>query len=120
MPDMNRMRKEIFSVSITDEKTRETIKDAYRDYNVIIEPHGAVGWAGMLEYLKENDENAPIICLETADPAKFPEELEELGVHPKIPESMKKLDDLKEIDDATISSDYEEFRKHLISKYHEK
>jgi len=39
-------------VSVTDKQTRETIKIVYKKYKVILEQHGAVGWAGLVEYFK--------------------------------------------------------------------
>ncbi len=117
MPDMELMRKDLFSVSITDAKTRETIKEVYAKNGLILEPHGAVGWAGIMEYSKKNEDSTPVICLETADPAKFPEELEKLGISPKLPESMKKVDSLEEVDKTAINADYEEFRKLLLAEY---
>ena len=47
------MRNDIYAVSITDEETRQTIKEAYSQYKVLLEPHGAVAWAGLMKYLKE-------------------------------------------------------------------
>ncbi|MCP5104055.1 MAG: threonine synthase, partial [bacterium] len=53
-PDMARMRKEIYSVSINDGETGEMIADAYKEHKLLLEPHGAVGWAGLNRYLAEN------------------------------------------------------------------
>jgi threonine synthase len=97
MPDLEEMRKNLFAVSISDEETRQTIKDAYASYGVVLEPHGAVGWAGLLHYLREVEDWSPCISLETADPAKFPDEIIRLiGIEPKVPEAMSCLDELEE------------------------
>ncbi|HSN50353.1 MAG TPA: threonine synthase, partial [Bacteroidales bacterium] len=43
-PDLLKMRDDLFAVSVTDEETRTTIEEAYRKYNLLLEPHGAVAW----------------------------------------------------------------------------
>jgi len=46
-PDMDAMRQDLHGVSIDDDATRATIVKAYREHGVVLEPHGAVGWAGL-------------------------------------------------------------------------
>jgi threonine synthase len=96
-PDLKAMRRELYAVSIADEETRSTIRDAYRQYRVLLEPHGAVGFAGLMKYLKECGDWSPCVSLETADPAKFPDEIiKATGVNPSLPAAMAKLDDQEE------------------------
>lgn len=92
-PDMEKMRKDLFGVSISDEITGKTIADAFRLYNTLIEPHGAVAWRGLEEYsgseLNSGSKNQLCISLETAHPAKFPEEIQKiLNVTPSLPPSL--------------------------------
>jgi threonine synthase len=96
-PDLAAMHKDLYAVSITDDQTRQTIRDAYSQYKVLLEPHGAVGWAGLVKYLQECGDWSPCVSLETADPAKFPEEIVRLtGVNPALPQVMARLDELEE------------------------
>ena len=96
-PDLSAMREEIYAVSISDEETRQTIREAYSQYKVLLEPHGAVGWAGLVRYLKEFGDWSPAVSLETADPAKFPDEIVRLtGVNPSLPPAMASLDGKEE------------------------
>ncbi len=96
-PDLAAMRKDIYAVSITDEETRQTIKEAYSQYKVLLEPHGAVAWAGLMKYLQECGDASPCVSLETADPAKFPEEIvRATGINPPLPVAMARLDELEE------------------------
>jgi len=96
-PDTEAIRKEIFAVSISDAETRRTIKEAYGQHRILLEPHGAVGWAGLMRYLDECGDWSPCVSLETADPAKFPDEIVRLtGVNPPLPAAMAKLDDQQE------------------------
>ncbi|MEO8376263.1 MAG: threonine synthase, partial [Candidatus Sumerlaeota bacterium] len=77
-PDLKAMRRDIFSSSISDARTRTAIVDAWKSYKLLLEPHGAVGWAGFQDYIAQEPlENAPAVVVETAHPAKFPEEIEQ-------------------------------------------
>ena len=96
-PNLSAMREDIYAVSISDEETRQTIQEAYTQHKVLLEPHGAVGWAGLVRYLKEFGDWSPAVSLETADPAKFPDEIVRLtGVNPPLPLAMASLDELEE------------------------
>jgi threonine synthase len=113
LPDLPAMRKNIFSVSVTDRQTRDTIKRVYERYGVVLEPHGAVGWQGLEDYLAATGDDALCVSLETAHPAKFPEAVEEaIGVEPELPQSMR---DLEKKTGAPIrmDNDYEAFRTFL-------
>ena len=116
MPDMNLMRKDIFSISICDEETRQAIKDAYKKYKILIEPHGAVGWKAIEKFIEQNkEENATFILSETAHPAKFSDELEKIiGVKPELPKSMQELNSKKE-EFKIIPADYEIFKEFLLN-----
>ena len=112
-PDMQALREDLFAVSISDDETRRTIKEAYSQYKVLLEPHGAVGWAGLARYLKEVEDWSPCVSLETADPAKFPEEIVRLtGVNPPLPKAMARLDQLEEHFDK-INMNYESLKDYL-------
>ena len=96
-PDLAAMQKDLYAVCITDEETRRTIKEAYGRHKVLLEPHGAVAWAGLMKYLQECGDASPCVSLETADPAKFPEEIvRATGVNPPLPAAMARLDELEE------------------------
>ena len=112
-PDINEMRRWIFSVSITDEDTKKTIRRAYDKYGILLEPHGAVGWRGLEIYLEQCGDFPLCISLETAHPAKFPEEIEDLlGISPELPNSMKDID-RKKGKSFELSASYEEFKNYL-------
>jgi threonine synthase len=118
--DMETMRKEIWSVSIPDEQTRQTIKEAYDTYGVVLEPHGAVGWAGLMQYLKTDTSlvaDQLCVSLETAHPAKFPQEIMKiLSIDPELPQSLKGIEEKPE-QFVEISNDYKAFKKYLCGKF---
>ena len=42
-PDMDRLREDIYSASISDEETKFIIGSVFQKYHYVLEPHGAVG-----------------------------------------------------------------------------
>ena len=120
-PDMDRLRREMFSISVSDDWTKATIKEAHDRYKLLLEPHGAVGWAGLTTYLKEfPQDDAPeqvCVCLETAHPAKFPQEIQEiLGFDPVLPPSLEGLEQQPE-HIRNMANDYETFKQFLKANY---
>jgi len=119
--DMEIMQKEIWSTSIDDEKTRETIQNAWKEHQLLLEPHGSVGWAGLMKYCNEfPDEGGPgqlCISLETAHPAKFPQEIQKLlEFDPALPPSLEGLEDKLESFEH-LDNDYEDFKHYLVQTY---
>jgi threonine synthase len=115
-PDLKEMRRRIFSVSISDEETKKTIRRVYEQYNILLEPHGAVGWKGLELYLEAccGPIAEPCVCLETAHPAKFPDEIIELlGITPEVPRSMKDLDK-RTGEPVDLPADYGRLRSFLL------
>lgn len=116
-PDLDQMQKELFATSIDDEKTRRTIQEVWHKYRVLLEPHGAVAWAGLERYLQETKDTVPCISVETAHPAKFPEEIEALfGFSPEIPLSLQGLEQKKEYQ-IPMPPEYNAFRAFLWDRY---
>ncbi len=116
------MLQDILAVSISDRETEETICRVWSDFNVLLEPHGAVGWRGLEAYLKANPADASELCvsLETAHPAKFPEKLIELlNIDPPLPPSLENLESKPE-QYETMDNDYDAFVKVLKHHYEEK
>ncbi len=115
-PDLDAMRRDLYAVSISDEQTRATIRAAHERYGVVLEPHGAVGWAGLERYWNEEvggGDEPLAVCLETAHPAKFPEEVRAAtGVEPEVPPSLGGLERKPESYDR-LPADYDAFRAWL-------
>jgi len=113
-PDLEKMRDAIFSVSVSDDETRETILRAWREFGLLLEPHGAVGWKGLSDYLRVAPFRGPAISVETAHPAKFPEEIEGiLGFAPEIPPSLALLES-REGEAVTLDGGYPAFKEFLL------
>jgi threonine synthase len=119
-PDLKKIHKEIVSYSINDELTKKTIKEFYEKYQKIIEPHGAVGWASLQIYRKKFPENNiyKSITLETADPAKFPEEIIKLiQISPKMPKPLEVIQKKKEYSIPVEIKKYEDFKSFLKNNF---
>ncbi len=115
-PDLAALRRDLFSTSVSDDQTRVTIRQAWTGHQLLLEPHGAVGWRGFLDYVGTEPLNgAPAVVLETAHPAKFPEEIEAaLGFAPAVPPALAALDQLAE-DYDRLPVDYAAFRDYLLA-----
>ncbi len=122
MPELEEMKRDFFAVSISDDETKKTIKQALEQQKIILEPHGAVAWAGLKKFLEEEQRNAnepfdsKCVSFETADPAKFPEELIKMGIEVKAPPSLEGLEGKKE-EYEEMGNDYEAFKKWLKENY---
>lgn len=64
---------DISGMSVSDERTVETIKTVRSETDYLADPHTAVGLAAAQEHRRASDGDRPIVVLSTAHPAKFPE-----------------------------------------------
>ena len=120
-PDLKRMREDLFAVSVTDEETRMTIADIYREHNVLLEPHGAIAWYGINEYFRFNkncnSEKQLCISLETAHPAKFPDEFRQIiNVDPPLPASLIGIAEKTE-NYFSLENNYEKLKDFILKYY---
>ncbi|ANI88734.1 threonine synthase [Arachidicoccus ginsenosidimutans] len=87
----NDLKKHFTAVSVSDDETRKTISDVYDDAGYLLDPHGAVAYKALSDYLKINKSDKGIF-LETAHPVKFPDVIEELlQIKIPLPENAKTL-----------------------------
>ncbi|HNQ72411.1 MAG TPA: threonine synthase [Verrucomicrobiota bacterium] len=117
-PDLARMRRDLFSSSVSDARTRAAFLDFWHKHQLLLEPHGAVAWQGFQDWLQtEALEGRPAVILETANPAKFPEEIQKaFGWSPDVPPRMAAQIQLAE-DFDRLTPDYDQFRDYLIGHY---
>jgi threonine synthase len=118
-PDMSKLRKDIISFSIDDGLTKTTITDFYHSYSKIIDPHGAVGWAALRKFRRSFPEYRGLksIVFETADPAKFSEEIVSLiNQNLPLPKSLQKVSKLPEIPNPKEIETYSDFKTFLTTQ----
>lgn len=109
----NIMKSDISGFSVSDEATAETMRRVYKDTAYILDPHGAVGFLAMETWQKSNPGTIGIV-LETAHPAKFLEDVEQILDHPiVVPERLAALKDEQKV--ATkMEPNYAEFKNWLL------
>ena len=118
-PRLDQMQRDLYAVSVDDEQTRATIRRAFEEFRLLLEPHGAVGWAGLLRYLDEKKPKPEPLCVsvETAHPAKFPDEIKSLiGLDPPLPLALQGLEDKTE-NYETMAVDYQAFKKFVAERF---
>lgn len=64
------LKDKVSSVSVTDAITKETLLSVYKKYNYLCDPHGAVAYYALENYLNNHPGDKGIF-LETAHPVKF-------------------------------------------------
>jgi threonine synthase len=98
--DFNRIKSKISCESIDDQQTKETILKIYKKYNYLLDPHGAVAYRCLENYLNLNTDKKGVI-LETAHPVKFNNVVESIiGEEISIPVSVQSL--LKKTKSTTL------------------
>lgn len=118
-PNYKEMDKIFVAQSVTDEQTRETIRQAWAQYHIVLEPHGAVGWKCVEDFIAKEKPSAEqlLVSLETAHPAKFPQAIiDTIGVDPELPDSLKEIESKEEYYDS-IDGNYPTFKEYLDKRY---
>ncbi|MFP2996064.1 threonine synthase [Spongiivirga sp. MCCC 1A20706] len=105
--------KEIFSsTSYTDDATRKTMKEVYNKSGYVADPHGAVGYLGLKDYLKNEPETVGVF-LETAHPVKFLDVVQNtLHIDVDIPSQIQAVLNKKKTKIAIKS--YDDLRSYLL------
>jgi len=109
--DIKQIRKVISAFSIEDSVTTSSIREVYDEFNYIMDPHTAVGYAA--SKLADSSEYYNII-LSTAHPAKFHDIVAEIvgAASIQFPTELSELLNQKSMS-SLISADYNHFRKSL-------
>jgi len=64
------LKKQLSAVSVADDTTRLTLKKVFDEHQYLLDPHGAVGYYALEQYLSDHPSLKGIV-LETAHPVKF-------------------------------------------------
>lgn len=107
------IKNDISGCTYTDEQISETLLDCYRKHGYLLDPHGAVGYRALSEYL-ESDEVG--VFLETAHPAKFKDTVDRiLGEEISIPEKLQAF--MKGIKQSiNLPKDFASFKAFLMNE----
>ena len=110
--NLENIRKEIESKSYNDEKTLETMREVYQNSDYILDPHGAIGYMGIKDFVKNHNKYCGIF-LETADPSKFTNIVNKaIEVNPPMPKRLEKCLD-KEKESIVLSNQFSDLKAFL-------
>lgn len=113
--ELPQLKKILTSVSVTDAQTVETIKKVADTFGYLLDPHGAVGFFALENYLSQHPGSKGFF-LETAHPVKFPDAVRQAtGLEVPVPASLEPLL-RKEKTSTLIAPRYEELRDYLKGK----
>lgn len=107
------MVQKISGYTVTDEQTRQTISEVYKAHDYILDPHGAIGYYALQQYLKDHPGERGVF-LETAHPVKFPETVEAMtGKTIAVPGSAQELFS-KEKHSVKMKASFAELKEWLL------
>ena len=113
--DLQKIRKNITGYSYDDKSTREVIKNLYNSLDYLTDPHSAIGYLGLKEYLNNNESDVNGIFISTAHSIKFKDVVEKtIGSKIKYPSSIKKILDKEQLSQSIQS--YSELKEILINR----
>lgn len=104
---------EISGCTYTDEQISETLHDCYKKNHYLLDPHGAVGYRALSEYLQPDEVG---VFLETAHPAKFKDTVEKI-IGDKVEISAKLQAFMKgEKKSVAMTKDFADFKSFLMKQ----
>ncbi len=112
--DFPQVKSTLTSYSVTDEQTRTTLRNVYEDLHYLTDPHGAVAYYALEQYLREHSTDKGIF-LETAHPIKFYDVVEPI-IHQPIekPESIQLILNKEKVS-IKMAANYTLLREYLFS-----
>jgi threonine synthase len=109
------LRNLMSSYSVSDNETRETLKNVFDNEHYLADPHGAVAYFALKEYLQQHPGQAGMF-LETAHPVKFYDVVEPvIGEVIPIPELLKPLME-KEKKSILMEADFQQLSEFLMNR----
>ena len=109
---MKKIGRDFLSASINENEVLNIIKEVYGKYNIILDPHSAIGF-GALKKVNIDGNN---VVLATAHPCKFPEAIDKsIGIKPSLPDELKHIMGEKENYDI-ISNNLSKIKQYIKEK----
>jgi threonine synthase len=109
---LQKISKDFLSENMSETEVISIIKDVHNRYNIILDPHSAIGF-GALKKINIEGNN---IVLATAHPCKFPEAIDKsIGIKPSLPNELQYIMDEKENYDI-ISNNINKTQKYIKEK----
>lgn len=111
--DLVQLQEVLTAVSISDYQTVETIKQVHKSFNYVLDPHSAVAFSALQQFMQSSYGQGYIVA--TAHPIKFPDVLEQtIGEEIPYPDSITSLLN-KEGKSVKLPAKYEAFVDWILS-----
>lgn len=115
LDDYKGVKEMVCSESVSDSDTKSTIAEVYRKYKYLLDPHGAVAFKALENYLMLHPGMSGIV-LETAHPVKFAPAVEPvIGEKIEMPAKLLTLFENKKWK-TKMAPDYAVFKDYLLSR----
>ena len=112
---LNGLKNTLTGYTISDDETKSTLKAVYQNHNYLLDPHGAVAYSALEQYLSQN-ENSKGVILETAHPVKFYDVIEPI-INETVPVPDSVAEQIKKKKLSTkISADVAALRSYLLGE----
>ena len=112
--DINKLREVLTAVSIDDDSTRNAIETVEKNHDYLMDPHGAVGYIALNQYLQKH-QNFQGFFAETAHPVKFYDVVEPI-IKKEIPLPPAVADIVNKNKIATsMDADFTQLKEYLLS-----
>lgn len=108
------LKAKLHAVGVSDDETAATMRDVYLQCNYILDPHGAVGYRALADFLETRPDERGIV-LETAHPVKFDTVTDIIGTQGEVPEAIAGLFS-KEKQSIEVQNDFSSVKDILLSK----
>ncbi len=110
---LGELKNTLTGYTISDEETKATLKSVFQNHIYLLDPHGAVAYNALVQYLSQN-KNSKGVILETAHPVKFYDVIEPLIEQViSVPEAVA-AQILKEKVSTKIDANAAELREFLV------
>ena len=107
--NLDKINIDFLSSQISEDETLKTIKTVYEKFNIVLDPHTAIGYGAFDKVnLKGNN-----IVLATAHPCKFPDAIKRsININAKLPNELSFIMEEKE-DYDIIENNLEKIKQHI-------
>ena len=107
--NLDKINIDFLSSQISEDETLKTIKTVYEKFNIVLDPHTAIGYGAFDKVnLKGNN-----IVLATAHPCKFPDAIKRsININAKLPDELSFIMEEKE-DYDIIENNLEKIKQHI-------
>ena len=112
---LNKINKDFLSEKLSEDETINQIKEVFKNYSIVLDPHTAIGY-GVAKKLKQDNS---CVILSTAHPSKFPEAIKNaLGKNEELPPELRNV--LKEKEKFEIlENSLDQVKNYILKKIDE-